>query len=72
MRHPLFQKCALLLIISLLLMLPLSMIQSAIDERTKFRNQATRAIAAATAGEQTITGPILVFPVDEYQGQGFA
>ena len=33
---------------------------------SKFRNQATRAIAAATAGEQTITGPILVFPVDEY------
>ena len=66
MRHPLFQKCALLFIISLLLMLPLSMIQSAIDERTEFRNQATHAIAAATAGEQTITGPILVFPVDEY------
>ena len=66
MRHPLFQKCVLLLIISLLLMLPLSMIQSAIDERTQFRDQATRAIAAATAGPQTLTGPILIFPVDEY------
>ena len=66
MRHPLFQKCVLLLIISLLLMLPLSMIQSAIDERTQFRDQATRAIAAATAGPQTLTGPVLIFPVDEY------
>lgn len=66
MRHPLFQKCALLLIISLLLMVPLGMIESTINERSAFRDQATRAIAASTAGPQTITGPILVFPVDEY------
>ena len=66
MRHPLFQKCLLLLIIGMLLMIPLRMIQSVIDERTMFRHQATQAIAAATAGTQSIAGPLLIFPVDEY------
>ena len=66
MRHPLFQKCFLLLVITLLLLVPLSMIESVINERTDFRDEAVKAIAAATAGPQTISGPILVFPVDEY------
>lgn len=65
MKNPLLQKCALLALIGALLLIPLSMIESTIDERTAHRAQAVAAIAASTAGEQTIGGPVLVVPVEE-------
>jgi inner membrane protein len=65
MRNPLFQKCALLALIGALLLIPLSMIESTIGERTSRRAEAIRAIAASSAGEQSIVGPVLTIPVQE-------
>ena len=65
MKNTLLQKCVLLALIGALLMIPLSMIESTINERTEHRNEAIRAIAASSAGEQSISGPILTIPVEE-------
>lgn len=54
MKNPLLQKCVLLALIGALLLIPLSMIEHTIDERTAHRAEAIRAIAAGSAGEQSI------------------
>ena len=65
MKNPLLQKCVLLALIGALLLIPLSMIEHTIDERTAHRAEAIRSIAASSAGEQSITGPVLTVPVEE-------
>lgn len=65
MKNPLFIKCALLALIGALLLIPLSMVESTIGERASHRADAIQAIAASSAGEQTIIGPILTIPVVE-------
>jgi len=65
MKNPLLQKCLLLALIGALLLIPLSMIESTINERTAHRAEAIRAIAASSAGEQSIGGPVLTIPVEE-------
>ena len=70
MKNPLFQKCALLALIGALLLIPLSMIESTIAERTAHRAEAIRAIAASSAGEQSVAGPVLSLPVvEEYDDE---
>lgn len=70
MKNPLFLKCTLLALIGALLLIPLSMIESTIDERTAHRAEAIRAIAASSAGEQSLSGPILTIPViEEYDDE---
>lgn len=70
MKNPLLQKCALLTLIALLLLVPLSMIESTIAERTARRSEAISAIAASSAGEQSLAGPVLNLPViEEYDDQ---
>ena len=70
MKNPLFLKCALLALIGALLLIPLSMIESTINERTARRAEAIHAIAASSAGEQSITGPVLTIPVvEEYDDE---
>lgn len=65
MKNPLLQKCLLLAVIGLLLTIPLSMVERTIAERTSYRAEAIRAIAAGSAGEQSIVGPVLKIPVEE-------
>jgi len=70
MKNPLFLKCALLALIGALLLIPLAMIENTISERTSHRAEAIRAIAASSAGEQTIIGPVLAIPVvEEYDDE---
>ena len=70
MKNPLFLKCALLALIGALLLIPLAMIENTISERTSHRAEAIRAIAASSAGEQTIIGPALTIPVvEEYDDE---
>ncbi len=65
MKNPLFLKCALLALLAALLLIPLAMIEHTIDERIAHRAGAIRAIAASTAGEQSIVGPVLTVVVEE-------
>lgn len=70
MKNPLFIKCALLALIGTFLLIPLAMIENTISERTSHRAEAIRAIAASSAGEQTIIGPVLTIPVvEEYDDE---
>ena len=70
MKNPLFLKCALLALIGALLLIPLAMIEHTIDERTLHRAEAIRAIAASSAGEQSVSGPMLTIPVvEEYDDE---
>ena len=68
--NPLLKKCVLLIIIGALLLIPLSLIEQTIDERTSNRRDAIRSIAASLAGEQALIGPILsVSVLEEYEEQ---
>ena len=69
MKNPLFLKCLLLALIGALLLIPLSMIESTISERTSYRAEAIQAIAANSAGEQKMAGPVLTIPVVEEYDQ---
>lgn len=65
MKNPLILKCALLALIGALLLIPLAMIERTIAERTGYRAEAIHAIAASTAGEQSVVGPVLTVSVEE-------
>ena len=65
MKNPLLFKCALLALIAALLLIPLAMVERTIEERTMHRAEAVHAIAASTAGEQSIVGPVLTVLVEE-------
>ena len=70
MKNPLLQKCFLLTLIGALLLIPLLMIENTINERTARRAEAISAIAASSAGEQSISGPVLSIPViEEYDDE---
>jgi inner membrane protein len=65
MKNPILLKCALLALIGALLLIPLAMIEHTIDERTAYRADAIHSIAASTAGEQSIVGPVMTVAVEE-------
>lgn len=65
MKNALMKKCALVLVLCLLLWVPLMMIESTIQERTNYRQEAVQAIAASSAGEQKLWGPVLSVTVEE-------
>ena len=51
--------------LTLMLLIPLAMIQSLIGERQNTRQEVVREITSKWGGEQTITGPCLVIPYEE-------
>ena len=65
MQRTLLFKCLLLAMLVVLLIIPLSMIEHTIAERSSYRDQAVNAIAASSAGRQVLAGPVLTIPVEE-------
>jgi inner membrane protein len=65
MKNALFLKCALLLVLGVLLWVPLVRIENTIRERTGYRQEAVQAIAASSAGEQKLWAPVLTVTVEE-------
>ena len=65
MQKPLLWKCLTLFGLGLLLLVPLGMIESTVLERSAYRDEAVRQVAANSAGTQTMVGPLLVIPVEE-------
>ena len=55
-------KIAAILILSLLLLIPLAMVQGIVAERQRLQGQVEASIAESAAGEQQLVGPILVVP----------
>lgn len=70
MQRTLLFKILAILGLTLLICVPLAMIQATINERMAFRAEAVSSIAADSVGEQTIVGPVLVLRyTDEYEEQ---
>ncbi len=65
MKHAMLIKGGLIVLLALLLWVPLQMIEATIAERTQYRSQAVQTIAASSAGEQKLWGPVLSVTVDE-------
>lgn len=67
MQRPLLFKMIIIFVLTVLIGIPLLMIQGTIEERAQFRAEAVASIAAATEREQTVTGPVLVIRyTDDY------
>ncbi|MEZ5599742.1 MAG: cell envelope integrity protein CreD [Candidatus Competibacteraceae bacterium] len=62
MRNPLFVKMVLVFLVTVVLATGLSQIDYLVRERTQRRDQVVAGIAAATARDQTLVGPLLVIP----------
>lgn len=65
MQKKLFLKVGIIGLLTLLLCIPLLMIQSTVRERMAYRDDAARGIAEDSVGEQTVIGPVLVIPYAE-------
>ena len=52
-------RIILIAAITIILLIPLFMIQSLIDERQSYRNEAVREVSKGWAGNQTVSGPVL-------------
>lgn len=58
-------KAAVVVLLMLGILVPLSMIRGTITERQAYRAQAVQAVARSYAGEQALAGPVLVVPYTE-------
>lgn len=57
-------------LLTVLLLIPLQLIRSAITERSRFRDEAIARVVKNTTGEQQLIGPLLVIPwTDTYEEQ---
>lgn len=65
MKNALFVKCVLVFLMGILLWIPLLRIDQLIRERTHYREDAVETIAASSAGEQQLWGPVLTITADE-------
>lgn len=66
MKFPLFKKVLVIIVLTGLLMIPLTMIEGVVHERSAYRNQARESIADSWTGEQQLVGPLLVVPYKEH------
>jgi inner membrane protein len=70
MQRTLLFKLIAILALTLLICLPLSLIDRTIVERGNFRQEAVASIAAESVREQTIIGPVVVIPYnDQFEEQ---
>lgn len=62
MKRPLLFKTLAIGLLILLLLIPIAMISSSIDERKYYSQSVVEDIARSSSYSQTITGPVLVVP----------
>lgn len=62
MKKPLLFKLLTIGLLMLLLLVPISMIGSSIDERQRYSESVVHEIAKSSSYSQTLTGPVLVVP----------
>lgn len=58
-KHPLFTKLLALAAITVLLMVGLSMIESVVQDRLRYRSLTAQSVADSLAGPQTLMGPLI-------------
>ena len=65
MQKSLLYKTLIIGLLAILIYIPLTMIQSTIWERMRYRDEAIRSITADSVSEQMVVGPVLVIPYIE-------
>src|SRR5690606_12517740 len=65
MQKTLLVKIVLIGVLSMLLLIPLGMIEGKVNERKGYRDSAERDISESWTGAQTLRGPVLVVPYEE-------
>jgi len=65
MQRSLLFKISIVGLLTIMLFVPLGMIQNTIWERVHYRDDAVRSIAAESVGEQIVLGPVLIVPYTE-------
>ncbi len=66
LKHNVYLKVSAIIIISLLLLIPASMIKGLIFEREATQNAAIREVSSKWGEEQTISGPLISIPFNRY------
>ena len=61
----LFLKILLVVGMTILLLVPLLLIRSVVDDRQNYRDQAIRSVVASSAGAQSFQGPVIEVPYTE-------
>ncbi len=64
-RHPLLSKLLIIGALAAVMALCLTLVRVTVAERTAYRLEATEQVAAAHAGAQTLTGPVIWQPYTE-------
>ena len=65
-RNSIMLRIASIAILVLLLLIPASMIEDLIRERSSYRDAAIREVSSKWGEEQTVTGPVLTLPYTSY------
>lgn len=58
-------KGVIILVLTVLLLIPVTMVQSLIEERASLKDAVAEEISSAWGGRQVLTGPILVVPYEK-------
>ena len=58
-------KAIMVVVLTLAILVPLSMVRETINERQQYRVDAVQKVGASFGGRQTVGGPVLVVPYDE-------
>ena len=75
-KSTLFWKVFILLGLTILMLIPISMVLDLIDSRNEYQQSVIQRVEDGTSGAQTIVGPVLVLPYTETvvqtDGQGIS
>lgn len=63
-------KGIIMVVVTILMLIPISMVTSLIEERASLKDEVTEEISSKWGGEQTIVGPVLVVPYTELRATG--
>ena len=69
MKREMTKKIVFIAVLMLLLMIPLSMIEGVVNERSYYRTEARNSIADSWTGQQRVLGPLLVLPYHEFRNE---
>lgn len=58
-------KGVIILVLTVLLLIPVTMVQSLIEERASLKDEVTEEISSVWGGQQSLVGPILVVPYEK-------
>ena len=63
-------KAVIIGIMTLLMLIPVAMLQSMIHERMEYQQEVEAEVGSTWGGPQTVTGPVLVLPYERVDGEG--